>query len=160
MKLNNHRSIESEEALIASAMTDSKQIDKVNSIIKTDMFYSKFNQIVWDKIISMHRNGVKVDITTVTSQLNNDTDTTISGETPAFKLTGYFNNMSIASNAVQYAKNIYEKYELRNIQDLSTQLSTSIGKDNLKTVDALTNVHKKISNVLSVRSEERRVGKV
>jgi len=106
MKLNNHRSIESEEALIASVMTDSKQIDKVNSIIKTDMFYAKFNQIVWDKIISMHRNGVKVDITTVTSQLNNDTNTTISGETPAFKLTGYFKNMSVASNAVQYAKYI------------------------------------------------------
>ena len=155
MKLNNHRSIESEEALIASAMTDSKQIDKVNSIIKTDMFYSKFNQIVWDKIISMHRNGVKVDITTVTSQLNNDTDTTIGGETPAFKLTGYFKNMSVASNAVQYAKNIYEKYELRNIQDLSTQLSASIGKDNLKTVDALTNVHKKISNVLSVHGDDK-----
>ena len=155
LKLNNHKSIESEEALIASVITDSREIEKVNSIIKTDMFYSKFNQIVWNKIISMQQNGVKIDLTTVTSHLNNDTDTTVSGYSPAFKLTGYFNNMSISSNAIQYAKNVYEKYELRNIEDLATQLKGSIGKDNLKTVDALTNVHKKISNVLSVHGDDK-----
>lgn len=155
LKLNNHKSIESEEALIASVITDSREIEKVNSIIKTDMFYSKFNQIVWDKIISMQQNGVKVDLTTVTSHLNNDTDTTVSGYSPAFKLTGYFNNMSTSANAIQYAKNVYEKYELRNIEDLATQLKGSIGKDNLKTVDALTNVHKKISNVLSVHGDDK-----
>jgi len=153
-KLNNHKSIESEEALIASVITDSREIEKVNSIIKKDMFYSKFNQVLWDKIISMYRNGLKVDLTTVTSQLDNSNDTNI-GDSPAFKITGYFNKMSTSTNAVQYAKNVYEKYELRNIEDLATQLKGSIGKDNIKTVDALTDVHKRISNVLSIHGDDK-----
>ena len=154
LKQNNHRSTESEEALIASVITDSNQIDRVTSIVKKEMFYSKFNQILWDKIISMHKNGVKIDLTTVTSQMKNDTDVNFNKST-GFTITGYFDHMSAPSNSIQYAKNIYEKYELRNISDISTELQNSIGTDNLKTVESLTKVHKKLTNVLSIHGDDK-----
>jgi len=155
IKLNNHRSKESEEALIASVITDSNQIGRVTSIIKTEMFYSKFNQVLWDKIISMHNNGTKIDLTTVTSQMKNNTDVNFDNKNSAFIITGYFDHMSTPSNSVQYAKNVYEKYELRKISDLSIDLDRSIGTDNIKTVDALTKVHKKITNILSVHGDDK-----
>ena len=155
IKLNNHRSKESEEALIASVITDSNQIGRVTSIVKTEMFYSKFNQVLWGKIISMHNNGTKIDLTTVTSQMKNNTDVNFDNKNSTFIITGYFDHMSSPSNSVQYAKNIYEKYELRKISDLSIDLDRSIGTDNIKTVDALTKVHRKITNILSVHGDDK-----
>ena len=65
------RSIESEQALIACVLTDNKKIDEVLPIVKKDMFYDGFNKIIWDKIVTLYKSGVKVDITTIKSQLKN-----------------------------------------------------------------------------------------
>ena len=154
VKLNNYKSIESEEALIASVITDSNQIDKVTSIVRKDMFYSKFNQVLWDKIIFMHNGGVKIDLTTITSHMMNHTEVNFN-KNIGFTITGYLDRMASPSHSIQYAKNIYEKYELRNIHKISTELQNSIGVDNIKTAEALTKVHKKLTNVLSVHGDDK-----
>ena len=149
-KLNNQKSIESEKALIASVLSDSSQIDKVIPIIKSEMFYHRYHEVLWDKIVGLHKSGVKVDVTTLASHISNSD--TPSG-TPMYDLTGFFDHMSAPTNAVQYAKNIYEKYELRELKILSSELSSSIGYDNVKTTDSLTKIHSKIGNELSVHGD-------
>ena len=69
--LNNHRAIESEQALIACVLTDNEQIEGVLPIIKPSMFYNSFNSLVWDKIVNLYKSGVPVDLTTIKSQLEN-----------------------------------------------------------------------------------------
>ena len=135
--LNNQKSIESEKALIASVLSDSSQIDKVIPIIKSKMFYHRYHEVLWDKIVGLHKTGIKVEVTTLASHISNSD--TPSG-TPMYDLTGFFDHMSTSSNAIQYAKNIYEKYELRELKVLSKELSGSIGFDNIKTTDSSYNV--------------------
>ena len=69
ININNQRSIESEQALLACMLTDNNKIDDVIPIVKKEMFYSEFNALVWDKIVTLYKNGVPVDVTTVKSQL-------------------------------------------------------------------------------------------
>ena len=117
ININNQRSIESEQALLACMLTDNNKIDDVIPIVKKEMFYSEFNALVWDKIVTLYKNGVPVDVTTVKSQLkNNDSP---SG-TPTYDILKFFDHMTRASNAVQYAKNVYEKAELRRLSDKAT----------------------------------------
>jgi replicative DNA helicase len=148
--LNNQQTLESEKALIASVLSDNSQIDKVMPIVKSEMFYHSFHETLWNKIVSLHGSGVKIDLTTLSSQLtNHDSPNGI----PMYEVTGFFDYMTSPSSAVQYAKNIYEKYELRRLKVLTNELSNSIGHDNVKTVDSLTKIHNKIGNVLSVHGD-------
>ena len=149
-QLNNQQTLESEKALVASVLSDNSQIDRVIPIVKAEMFYHGFHEVLWNKIVTLHKSGVKVDLTTLTSQLTNSDSP--SGN-PMYEVTGFFEYMAAPSNAVQYAKNIYEKYELRRLKVLTNELSNSIGHDNVKTVDSLTKIHGKIGNVLSVHGD-------
>ena len=93
--LNNQRAIESEMALIASVLTDNEKIEGVLPIVKPSMFYNSFNSLVWDKIVTLYKNGVPVDVTTVKSQLkNNDSP---SG-TPTYDILKFFDHMTRRKN--------------------------------------------------------------
>lgn len=150
--LNNQRSIESEKALIASVLTDNSQIDKVIPIVRKDMFYNSFNGIVWSKIVELYRSGVSVDVTTLKSHLDNGDSPQ---DTPVSDILGYFDYMVSASNSIQYAKNVYEKSELRKLSVMLKEMQDNLGTNNIKTSDALSKIHSKIGNVLSIHGETR-----
>ena len=122
-QLNNQQTLESEKALVASVLSDNSQIDKVIPIVKSEMFYHGFHKVLWNKIVTLHKSGVKVDLTTLTSQLTNS-DSPCGN--PMYEVTGFFEHMAAPN---------------------------SIGHDNVKTVDALTKIHGKIGNVLSVHGD-------
>jgi|TARA_Y100000034_G_C6907987_1_gene421991 replicative DNA helicase len=150
--LNSQRSIESEKALIASVLSDNDKIDDVLPIIKKDMFYNSFHALVWEKIVMLYKNGVQVDITTIKSQLqNNDSPE----GTPASDIIEFFNHMTTPSHAVQYAKNVYEKSELRRLSVLVNKIQESIGGDNAETADSLSKIHGLIGNVLSIHGDDK-----
>ena len=150
--LNSQRSIESEKALIASVLSDNDKIDDVLPIIKKDMFYNSFHALVWEKIVMLYKNGVQVDITTIKSQLqNNDSPE----GTPASDIIEFFNYMTTPSHAVQYAKNVYEKSELRRLSVLVNKIQASIGGDNAETADSLSKIHGLIGNVLSIHGDDK-----
>ena len=150
--LNSQRSIESEKALIASVLSDNDKIDDVLPIIKKDMFYNSFHALVWEKIVMLYKNGVQVDITTIKSQLqNNDSPE----GTPASDIIEFFNHMITPSHAVQYAKNVYEKSELRRLSVLVNKIQASIGGDNAETADSLSKIHGLIGNVLSIHGDDK-----
>jgi|TARA_R100001530_G_scaffold45326_1_gene34193 replicative DNA helicase len=150
--LNSQRSIESEKALIASVLSDNDKIDDVLPIIKKDMFYNSFHALVWEKIVMLYKNGVQVDITTIKSQLqNNDSPE----GTPASDIIEFFNHMTTPSHAVQYAKNVYEKSELRRLSVLVNKIQASIGGDNAETADSLSKIHGLIGNVLSIHGDDK-----
>ena len=152
LNINNQRSIESEQALLACMLTDNNKIDDVIPIVKKEMFYSEFNALVWDKIVTLYKNGVPVDVTTVKSQLkNNDSP---SG-TPTYDILKFFDHMTRASNAVQYAKNVYEKAELRRLSVLVKKIQESIGSNNSETSKNLAKVHGLIGNVLSIHGDDK-----
>ena len=149
--LNNQRAIESEMALIASVLTDNEKIEGVLPIVKPSMFYNTFNSLVWDKIVSLYKSGVPVDLTTIKSQLeNNDSP---SG-TPTYDIVGYFDHMTSPSHAVQYAKNIYEKYQLRNLSVLVDKIQKSIGSSNKDTANNLSRIHNTIGDILSIHGDD------
>ena len=150
--LNSQRSIESEKALIASVLSDNDRIDDVLPIIKKDMFYNSFHALVWEKIVMLYKNGVQVDITTIKSQLqNNDSPE----GTPASDIIEFFNHMTTPSHAIQYAKNVYEKSELRRLSVLVNKIQESIGGNNAETADSLSKIHGLIGNVLSIHGDDK-----
>jgi len=146
------RSIESEQALIACVLTDNKKIDEVLPIVKKDMFYDGFNKVIWDKIVTLYKSGVKVDITTIKSQLKNSDS---ASGTPVYDILGYFDKMTTPSFASQYAKNIYEKSELRNLKNIVINIQKTIGSDNTKTSDYLSKIHNSIGNILSIHGDDK-----
>ena len=150
--LNKQRSIESEKALIASVLSDNDKIDDVLPIIKKDMFYNDFHALVWDKIIMLYKNGVQVDITTIKSQLQNNNSP---NNTPGADIIEFFDHMTTPSHAVQYAKNVYEKSELRRLSVLVNKIQESIGSDNTETADNLSKIHNLIGNVLSIHGDDK-----
>tara|TARA_R100000458_G_C8266197_1_gene241206 strand:- start:148 stop:1575 length:1428 start_codon:yes stop_codon:yes gene_type:complete len=150
--LNNQRSIESEKALIASVLTDNAQIERVLPIVKKDMFYNSFNGVIWSKIVDLYRSGVAVDVTTLQSQLDNGDSPT---ETPVSDILGFFDCMVSASNSIQYAKNIYEKSELRKLSVMVNKIQESLGTDNIKTNDTLSKIHSSIGDILSIHGDTK-----
>ena len=150
--LNKQLSIESEKALIASVLSDNDKIDDVLPIIKKDMFYNDFHALVWDKIIMLYKNGVQVDITTIKSQLQNNNSP---NNTPGADIIEFFDHMTTPSHAVQYAKNVYEKSELRRLSVLVNKIQESIGSDNTETADNLSKIHNLIGNVLSIHGDDK-----
>ena len=149
--LNNQKAIESEQALIACVLTDNEKIDGVTPIVKSSMFYNTFNSVVWDKIVSLHKSGVPIDLTTIKSQLENRDSP--SG-TPVSDIITYFDHMTTPSHAVQYAKNIYEKYQLRNLSLIANKIQESIGVSNKDTADNLSKLHSTIGDILSIHGDD------
>ena len=149
--LNNQKAIESEQALIACALTDNKKIDDVIPIVKPSMFYNTFNSLVWDRIIKLYKSGVPVDLTTIKSQLEN---TDSPSNSPTYDLIGYFDSMASKSHAIQYAKNIYEKYQLRNLSVLVHKIQKSIGNSNVETAQSLSKIHNTIGDILSIHGDD------
>ena len=149
--LNNQKSLDSEKALIASVLSDNDKIESVLPIVKPAMFYNSFHALVWERIVSLYKTGVPVDLTTLKSNLENGD---APSGTPVSEIISFFDCMTTPSHAIQYAKNIYEKSELRRLSELTYKIQESIGNSNVDTSRYLSQIHSSIGDILSVHGDD------
>ena len=151
LNLNSQKSLDSEKALIASVLSDNDKIESVLPIVKPAMFYNSFHALVWERIVSLYKTGVPVDLTTLKSNLENGD---APSGTPVSEIISFFDCMTTPSHAIQYAKNIYEKSELRRLSELTYKIQESIGNSNVHTSRYLSQIHSSIGDILSVHGDD------
>ena len=68
-KVTPPHSLDAERALLGCLLIDTRTIDKVQSLVSEDAFYSKANAKVYAAILAVHRRGVPPDVAVVREEL-------------------------------------------------------------------------------------------
>lgn len=160
---------EAEKLVLGALLLESESYFDVNDLLYPDMFYSKNNQIIYKAIDHMHRNGIPVDILTVSKEItskNKGFDVVyIAG------LTDYIGSSAHILQHAMYIKQEYLKREFFRISneairdlmqgtDIADILTGSINSlNNLEegSVNTETLKHIKEFASLSIDSAEQRV---
>lgn len=105
------RDLASERALIGAVLIDEDMTDRLSSTVSPSDFYSAQLGTIYESILELHAEGIKVDEVTLISRLRekNIPEETVSVST----LTELVSAVPVSSNAVAYAKKVREKARLR-----------------------------------------------
>lgn len=133
---------QAEAALISGILLPSGElIDDIITQLSPNHFWIRSNQILFECILSMHRNSEKIDQITVTSKLKDLGRLEEVGG--AFYVSKIAISNPMASHAVEYMEIVKEKWRLRNIIEISDQFQRR-ASDNESSKDLLSEIESKV----------------
>lgn len=145
-------SLECEQSLLGVLLTNNARISDVEDIILANYFYLQEHQIIFKSIISMFREKKTIDTITLIEFLAKQQKIVYVGG------VDYVNQLAISviptADAVEYAKIIKENWELRQLINISQDLSANAysGKD-ISVI--LEDIEKKIYSIRSSNAVEK-----
>ena len=120
-------------------------IEVATGIVSSEDFYLDSHKILFDTLVAMNDNNIPIDITTVTSELNNKNKINEVGGVEY--LSELVNSVPTAANVEYYAKAVKDKSLLRRLINVATQMVT-MGYENQDDVDDVLNEAEK--QILSI----------
>lgn len=116
-------SLEAEQSVLGSLLTDGEALMKVTDVLKTDHFYRKAHQTVYETILEVAEKGEPADLITVSEELKK------AGNLDAIGGLDYLSELASAipttSNVLYYAKIVAEKAMLRSLIRAGGQIVSS-----------------------------------
>ncbi|HHX93546.1 MAG TPA: replicative DNA helicase [Tenericutes bacterium] len=137
--------IEAEQSLLGSMFISKEAIEVATGIVSSEDFYLDSHKILFDTLVAMNDNNIPIDITTVTSELNNKNKINEVGGVEY--LSELVNSVPTAANVEYYAKAVKDKSLLRRLINVATQMVT-MGYENQDDVDDVLNEAEK--QILSI----------
>ena len=127
LEVNLPYSIEAEQAVLGAIIKDSSVLFEVTGVIRPEHFYYRPNSVIFKEMGMLFASGKPVDYVTVLDAVNvagvfeNDNDAKV-----------YLHDISVTvptvSNALSYAKIVYDKYLLRSLITASRDIMQSSGE--------------------------------
>jgi replicative DNA helicase len=114
------QSIDAEESVIGAALFDPDAIVKLVEILRPEHFYAEVNQKIFTVMYGLFDKGHPVDLITVTEGLKTNGDLEAVGG--AMYLSDLTSSISTSAHLMQHAKLIREKYFLRSLIAVATQI--------------------------------------
>ena len=121
----NPSSKEGERAILCSILENSKILDDVSAYLHKDYFYFQENARLFEILGNMYHSGEPIDTATVCGRL---TEKDKVDKVDAYYVTGLIGNPP--SNPIYYAKQVYEKYLLREIISKTKLINDSAYNNN------------------------------
>lgn len=114
------QSVEAEASVLGAALFDPDAVGKLVEILRPEHFYSETHQKIFTAMFDLFDKGSPVDLITVTEKLKVNADLeAIGGATYLSELTS---SVSTSAHVMQHARLIKEKYFLRSLITVSTQI--------------------------------------
>ena len=141
--------LEAEQSVIGSMILSKSALQKAVDALNKESFYSTINGEIFDCLSDMLDKKIPIDLTTLTTELKNRNKLTEIGGVE--KLTEIMDYVPTAANIEYYIKLVEEAALLRNLIDVSTNITTSAYDSQSNVEETLDNAERKILNVVKNR---------
>jgi len=147
-------SLDAEKAVIGSILLDPMMCDDVALVVRAQDFYAHANQVLFQHLLAMHENGVRIDITLLVERLKQRGDfETIGG---ALYLAEIAQAVPTAANAVYYGNIVRDKATLRSLIHASTEILRDAFDQSLDAREMLSAAEEKVFRIL----EDKGIGEL
>lgn len=141
--------LEAEQSVLGAMFLSKYALQKAMETLSKDLFYSEANGTIFDVISTLAEQGIPIDATTVTAEL--DKKKKLSQIGGVEYITDIINIVPTAANIDEYIKIVEEKAILRRLIETSTQIATEGYNSQNDISEVLDNAEKKILNVVKSR---------
>ena len=146
-------SIEAEEAVLGCMLINTNAVPKAIQILEKNSFYSTTNQIIFDSMVELFDHNKTIDYVSITDQLKKNKKLEEIGG--AYFITGLSKNAPSAENIDYYAQIVKEKFILRQI----IQVSRNISSEAYDSTDEVTTILDKAEQILFNVSQDAQKGR-
>lgn len=138
------QAIDVEEVLLGAILIDGKSIDRVKSVINSEMFYNSEHGSLYKRLIDMHTQGKSIDIVTVKQ----------STDLQATFLSKLTSRVASSAHIKEHAAIIYDKWLAREMIKTGTEIiEKSYNEDIVDVIKSVRDsVEKKLLSVLGINS--------
>ena len=146
-----------EQSVLGSMMLSQNAIEKACEKLFAKSFYQEKHQIIFQTIVDLYDKKTPIDLTTITSELNNNNKINdIGGVEYIADLLSMVPN---AANVDSYIQIVEDNYMLRNVIDTSAEISTLAYEHDGEVSEILDQVESKIVGIIKNRrtSEFRKI---
>ena len=137
--------IEAEKSLLGSMFWSLNALEKGCEELDKDVFYLDSNSKIFEVIKYLYDNKKPVDISSVTTELINRNYLTSIGGAPY--LNEIIDSVATGANIDYYISVVLERYTLRNLIEVTTDIISKSYTDNINVYELLDTAEKKILNV-------------
>ncbi|HOP65610.1 MAG TPA: replicative DNA helicase [Bacilli bacterium] len=143
------QNLEAEMAVLGSAFLAVPAKDKICEELNGDMFYLDKHQKIFAAIKELYEEGIPLDITTLKEKLSKRKTLEASGGMEY--LSEIIDSVATASNIEYYINIIKDKYLLRSIINVSTDIITDVYESKEAVNEIVDKADKEFSNVIKNR---------
>lgn len=137
--------LDAEKSVIGSMFLSKYALDKACDVLTKDHFYSEVNSKIFNVLKDMADKKIPIDIMTVTSELKDrDFLSQVGG---VEKLTEILEFVPTAANVDHYIKRVQDKYVLRKIIDVATNITTNAYDSTLEVDSILDDAEMKMLGI-------------
>lgn len=140
------QNIESERSVIGSMFLDSYAYERACDVLTTAHFYDERNKTIFRALVEMNKEGIPVDITTLTSYLN--THDLLKKTGGVEYISDIMNYVPSAINFDQYVKDVESSYILRCLIDVANNISKEAHSPELGVDSILDNAEKNLLSII------------
>jgi replicative DNA helicase len=153
-------SIEGEMAVIGAVLLDNNAFSIATEYVERETFYKKGHQDIFQSMLNLSQKGEAIDVITLSEELKRSgVLQTIGG--PAY-LAKIMDNVHTAANVEYYARLVLEKFLLRKLIGVSTDITSQAFRADRDTREVLDEAEQKIFQISErgVRKGFEPIGKI
>src|SRR5574344_74007 len=141
--------IEAEKSVLGSMFLTKYALEKSMEELTPDAFFLDANGKIFDAISTLATTGIPIDMTTVIAELEKRKQLKEVGD--VLYITEIVDYVPTAANIDEYIRIVNEKYTLRKLIDVSTDIVTSGYNSTASLADILDDAEKKMLTVVKAR---------
>ena len=155
-----HHDLIAEQSVLGAMFLSKYAIEKATETLTKKSFYDEKNGIIFQTIVDLYDKKTPIDLTTVTSELNQTKHLQEVGNVEY--LTEIISIVPTAANVESYIKIVEDNAMLRSVIDTSTEIATLAYENEGEVTDVLDQVEQKIVKIIRNRrsSEFRSIQEV
>ena len=140
---------ETEDIILGNIMNYEDEYDNVEPFLRGgEVFYQSLSKLLWDKITSLKKQRVAIDLVTVCNSL--DQNDLLLGLNSDY-VTDCFTKATTSGMGKVYAHQIYEKYLLRQLIEKATEIKDKASKNLSNAHDTLIDTHTLLGSLIEIR---------
>tara|TARA_B100000315_G_C14587361_1_gene593782 strand:+ start:2505 stop:3872 length:1368 start_codon:yes stop_codon:yes gene_type:complete len=136
------QAIEAEQAVLGSMLSSKVAVSRVLEILKSDAFYKDSHVKIFSTMVDLFNEGEPIDVVSLTDRLKKNKLLETAGG--SYYLTGLMSSVPTTANVDHYARIVLEKSNLRNLIDISAELTKSAFVDTMPVDDIIDEAERKI----------------
>jgi replicative DNA helicase len=142
------QAIDFEEAVIGALILEQDAYVKISKVLKPEVFYKDASQRIVKAIISLAKKYSPIDMLTVCEELKKTGELELVGG--PFFIATISNKIASATNIESHYQTIQEKYFLREIIQVSSELQCNAYDDSIDVFDLLEKLNKKYIDLMKI----------
>jgi replicative DNA helicase len=140
------QNLEAEQGVLGSLLLDPELCDEVALLLKPADFYSPHHQVLYNHLLAMHNDGLRIDATLLHERLKKSGDLeTIGG---LAYLAEVADAVPTAANAVYYGQIVRDKATLRSLIHASTEILRDAYDQSLESRELLSRAEERVFRIL------------